>query len=123
MLGCARKIAAAAAAISLGVTSSVAATVVPAARPANQALDVPAPAATPNQWLTLSMMTASTSVTATAQAEGDVVEAVSWPHTAPLSVVLATIATAIYILLEEDDGNGSAIVQGVGLTPTPLSPA
>lgn len=123
MLGCVRKIAVVAAAISLGTVSGVAAPA-PAA-PAAQALEFGNPASQANAWLTLSAMTASApgaSETAAPQ-EGTAVS--SWPHVVPLSVVLGTIATSIYVLIDDEKNNpdGSAIVQGMGLRPTPLSPA
>ena len=124
MFGRVRNIAVATAAISLGIASSVAvpAPIAPAATPVSEAR---APAGQINPWLTLSAMTASTSsVSAIGAAQGEAA-AVGWPNIAPLSVVLGSIATSIYILLDEDkdNGNGSAMVQGLGLRPTPLSPA
>ena len=128
MLGCVRKLAAVVAAVSLlsGSGAAVAAQAALAPAPTTEA-STPEPDANP--WLTLSAMTASsTSVSAAAAAQGESVPT-SWPHIAPLSVVLGTIATAIYILLDSDDDNGDAgrdgrvVLPGLGLRPTPLSPA
>lgn len=124
MLGCGRKLAACAAAISLlsGTGAAVAAQVSRAPAPA---LEANAQAQPANPWLTLSAMTASSSATSTTEAATGEAVQVGWPHIAPLSVVLGTIATAIYILLDEDNNkrDETTIIHGIGLSPTPLSPA
>ena len=114
MLGCGRKLAAFAAAVSLLVGSGATVAAQPIRAPAPVA-DVTAQASDANPWLTLSAMTASSANASAAAAEPDESVPVSWPHVVPLSVVLGTIGTAIYILL--DDGNDR------GLRPTPISPA
>lgn len=125
MLGCARKITAAGAAISLGVASSVVASApsAPAAAPASANA---APASHANPWLTLSAMTvSSSSASAAAAAQGEIA-AVAWPHIVPLSVVLGTVASAIYLVRDPDNSSRErtdGIVPGLGLSPTPLSPA
>ena len=125
MLGCVRKLAAFVAAISL-LSASGAAVAAQASRPAEQMPVAKAQARIADPWLTLSTMTASSSsTTAMATSQGEAVP-VSWPHIVPLSVVLGTIATAIYILLDDgnDNHNGTGgIAPALRLRPTPLSPA
>ena len=113
MLGCGRKLAAFVAALSLMSGTGAAVAAQPNRAPA-PALEATAPARTADPWITLSTMTASSANASAAAAQGESVP-VSWPHFAPLSVVLGTIATAIYILLGDDDDRG--------LRPTPISPA
>lgn len=124
MLGCGRKLAAFAAAVSLLVGSGAAFAAQPTRAPAPIS-EASAPATGADPWLTLSAMTvSSSSASAAAATQGESVP-ISWPHIAPLSVVLGTIATAIYILLDDDNGSrdGSGIGPALGLRPTPLSPA
>lgn len=125
MLGCGRKLAACAAAISLlsGTGAAVAAQAIRAPAPV-RAVTVQARTADP--WLTLSAMTASSSNTSATVAGQSEAVPVGWPHIVPLSVVLGTIATAIYILLDDDknSSNGNrGIGPALGLRPAPLSPA
>ena len=102
MLGFGRKLTTVAVALSLCAVPA-------AAFGATTAAPVTAPqsaAAPTNPWLTLSAMTTNSSaVTAAVAAEGD--DRPGFPPTAPLVVILATIATAIYILLEDHDGHVS----------------
>ena len=123
MLGCGRKLAAFAAAVSLLAGSSAAA-VAQATRAPAPVTEAPAPPPGTDPWLTLSAMTVSSSTVSAAAAQGESVP-VSWPHFVPLSGVLGTIATAIYILLDDDNGSrdGGGIGPALGLRPTPLSPA
>ena len=124
MLGCGRKLAAFAAAISLLAGSGAAVAAHPTRAPAPTP-EATVPARTADPWLMLSMMTASSSNASAAEAAQGENVPISWPHIVPLSVVLGTIATAIYILLDEDSHNRNGtnvIMPGLGLRPTPLSP-
>lgn len=58
-----------------------------------------------NPWLTLSAMTTSSSSASAAAAPGEAGSEIGFPPAAPLTAILATIATAIYILLDDDRGN------------------
>ena len=116
MLGSLRGTAAAIAAVSILVGTSVA-TAAPVARaPAPSSI---ASAPTVDPWLTLSAMTGSSSdaaaVLAAKQDDDDDDVAAGWPPLASLTVILGTIGTAIYILLDDDDSNNG--------DPIPLSPA
>jgi hypothetical protein len=95
----ARNLAAASAAIALCSASAV-------ATASSAATTSPAPivSASSNPWITLSALTtgsAATSSAAVAQGEGNVGD----PPKEPLAVILATIATAVYILLDDDNDN------------------
>jgi len=132
MLGPVRTVAAVAAAISLiaGSGVSFAASAMPAPK-----IPALAPAPTANPWLALSAMTYSTNATAAAALSAESQrETAGQPPALPLAVVLATIATAIYILLDDDDQGGrertsnsqasgpSPLVAGLQLRPAPISP-
>lgn len=99
MSGFARKITSAAVVAGLTLVPAGAfASTPPSATP------VAATAASSNPWLTLSAMTSTSSstaaTTAAAQGEGD---GVGFPPIIPLAIILATIAVAIWIAV--DDGN------------------
>ena len=117
MLGCGRKLAAFAAAYSLvaGSCAAVAAQAVPAPAPISVAT---APANGANPWLTLSAMTTSSTNLSKAATEQSEPVAVGWPPEPSLLVMLATIATTVYVVLKNDDGGGR-----LGILPLPISPA
>ena len=106
MSGLARKLTSAAVAAGL--------TLVPAgafaSQPAPTAAPVAATPATGNPWLTLSAMT-STSSTASAAALRHEEGHAGWPPLVPLAIILATIAVAIWIAVDDDEGDF------VGLSP------
>jgi len=112
MSGFGRKITAASIAVSLCAVPTAAI----GAAPAPVALSQTAAATPVNPWLTLSAMTSSSSAAATAAAaQGD--GEPGFPPIAPLVVILATIAVAIYILVKDDDGGHIDID-----LPEPVSP-
>ena len=102
-MGKMRKLTAAIVATAMVVvpTGAIASSPPPAATPvARQA--APQPAANP--WLTLSAMT-TTSGAANAMALQDD-GGPGFPPIVPLAVILATIALAIWIMVDDDDGDG-----------------
>lgn len=109
-----RKITAAAVALSLCAvpTAAIAATPAPPAA-ATRVAATPA-----SSWLALSAMTTSSSAASTAAAAQDYDDGPGFPPIAPLIVILATIAAAIYIAAK-GDGNGEFDLN----LPTPVSPA
>jgi hypothetical protein len=100
-------------AAALLVASTSAAAAVPAA-PASVHDNAPVSLAA-NPWLTLSAMTGSSSSVAIAVAAQEEGRPGTWPPLASLTAILATIGTAIYILLDDDDSNNVQL--------QPLSPA
>ena len=84
--------------VSAAANASVSST--PAAQ--SSANFVPAPS---NQWLILSAMTTNSSAAANAADADQEDDRIGYPPIASLSVILATIATAVYILLRDDDGD------------------
>jgi hypothetical protein len=111
MAGFGRKVTAAAVAMSLCAVPTVAIGATPSASGAPAAVS-----ATSSSWLTLSAMTSSSSAaTAAAAAQGDG-DGSGFPPIAPLVVILATIAAAVYILVKDDDGGHVNL-------PIPVSPA
>jgi hypothetical protein len=96
-----RKYCAAAAAVSL--VAGTAAGAVPPAEPIETPVAA-APAPMPNPWLTLSALSGADSTgTAVAAAQEESQFAASgWPPTLPLLGLLADIAAAVYILLDDD---------------------
>jgi hypothetical protein len=99
------------AAISIAVAWTAA-----SAEPAVQTVASAAPvpdATTQNPWVALSVMTGSSASSgAFNQGERAEMAAIGWPHAVPLTVILATFAMDIYILLEDDNSG-----------PEPISPA
>lgn len=109
MSGFGRKITAAAVAASLCVVPTAAIGATPAATPAVAPQSATTPA---NPWLTLSAMTTSSSAaSAAAAAQGD--PGPGFPPIAPLAVILATIALAVYILVKDDDDNGFRFFESI----------
>ena len=88
--------------------------------PAGAFATAPAPAAKPSAattapadpWLTLSAMT-STSSSATAAALRHEEGHAGWPPVVPLAIILATIAVAIWIAVDDDDGDFDLPPRGV----------
>lgn len=108
MPGFGRKVTAAAIAVFLCAAPTAAIGAAPAGH-----VTSPQPAAQINPWLALSAMTTSSSAaSAAAAAQGD--GGPGSPPIASLAVILATIATAIYILIKDDHGHFHFV---------PLSPA
>jgi hypothetical protein len=107
MSGFGRKITAAAVAMSLCAVPTAAIAASPAAPVAMPATAVPASqtAAPTSPWLTLSAMTTSSSAATAAAAAEDYDDGPGWPPIAPLIVILATIAVAIYIVTKDDSGD------------------
>lgn len=95
----ARNLTAAAAIISLCSVSTVAL----ASTPAGPGIGRPAPVASgpSSQWITLSAMTTGSSAASTAT-DDQVETNIGFPPVAPLVVILATIATTVYLLLRDD---------------------
>jgi hypothetical protein len=103
MSGLARRLTAAAVALSLCSVSTVAISAVPpppTAAPSAATTAIPA-----NPWLTLSAMTTSSSVASSAAAAQYYDGRPGFPPWPALAVILATISLAIYILVKDDDGN------------------
>jgi len=105
MLGFGRKLTAAAVAMSLCAVPTVAIGATPAAPAA-----VPQASVQGNPWLTLSAMTTSSSAT-TAAVAGQGNDGPGFPPIAPLAVILATIAAAIYIAVNNGNGHVSVSPQ------------
>ena len=107
-----RSLTAAAVAASLCIgttTAAIAASPTPVAP-----VQTTAPTASP--WLALSAMSSSSAAsTAAAQDYDGDGWSVAWPA---LAVILATIAVAIWIIVDDDDDDG-----GLDLRPDPVSPA
>lgn len=57
-----------------------------------------------NPWLTLSAMTTTSGAANAAALQDD--GRPGWPPLVPLAIILATIALAIWILVDDDDGDG-----------------
>ena len=108
MSGFGRKITAAAIAISLFGSPAAAIGATPVA-----ASVVSQTRAGSSQWLALSALTTSSSAATTTAAADEGDERAGFPPIAPLAVILATIAAAIYILLKDDSGR----------LDTPISPS
>jgi len=69
------------------------------------------------------MTTSSSAASVAAAAQGE--HGKGFPAIAPLAVILATIATGVYILLKDDDGDGRRFVEGLAggsLFGEPISP-
>lgn len=77
-----------------------------ASRPAAAPIATQQVAATPaaNPWLTLSAMTTTSGAANAAALQDD--GSPGWPPLIPLAIILATIALAIWILIDDDDGDG-----------------
>ena len=119
-----RKLIVAAAIISLvgASTSAIAASNTPIASPAATAA---------GSWSTLSVMTGSNAAIAAIRDDDDDREGGFWhPPFLSLAVILATIGTAVYILIKKDDNNldfnpvfnTDPPVPVPVLVPVPLSP-
>ena len=113
MSGFGRKITAAAVALSLCAVPTAAIGATPVA-PVVVAQTVAPPT---SSWLTLSAMTTSSSAASAAAAQADE-GGPGFPPIAPLIVILATIAAAIYIAAK-GSGNGEFHLR----LPPPVSPA
>ena len=103
MPGPVRMLIAATAALTLVAvpTGAIAADPVSAPQPTAQQA---ATAASANPWLTLSAMTSNSSTAATAAAaQGET--GPGFPPIASLTVILGTIALAVWILLHDEDGS------------------
>jgi hypothetical protein len=100
MWGSGRKIAAAAVAFSLCAVPTAALGANPSVRAAAATPGATAPV---SPWLTLSAMTTSSSAATTAALRHEEGHA-GFPPLPVLAVILATIAVAIWILVDDDDG-------------------
>ncbi len=104
MSGLARRLTAAAVALSLCSVSTVAIAAAPA--PPIAASPAATTAAPTNSWLTLSAMTTSSSAASSAAAAQYANDGrPGFPPWPVLAVILATIGLAIYILAKDDDGD------------------
>ena len=102
-MGIARKLTAAAVATALMAVPTGA---IASSQPAPSVVSQQAATATPaaNPWLTLSAMTTTSGAANAAALQDD--DGMGFPPLVPLAIILATIALAIWILLDDDDDDG-----------------
>ena len=112
-MGRARKLTAAAVATALMVvpTGAIASTQPAPSVVTQQAAAAPAA----NPWLTLSAMTTTSGAANAAALQDD--DGIGFPPLVPLAIILATIALAIWILLDDDDDDGIDLVPEEPVSP------